>query len=337
MVALAQRLSLVCALVLLASPAWGAIAKTNQSVDRCTSACTTRTTAHNTPAGTDRLMIIDVPWFNSAGISITSVTSDGSPAVNVGNASGSCGAGICGVSKWKLVAPNEGANSVVVNASGSANIVVIVSTYDGVDQTTPTGTPQSSTGTSNAPTLGFTSDSGELIQGVLAIMNAGSSPAPSGGGTMLAAQYDIGGFIHGAASFMTGATSVTYGWTYGTAQPFAMLAVPILPSGTGGGGGSFFSELLLWNDNSTNEDRFRLQWKHATQPTYTDLAVLPANQTSFLVQYTTELDRCYRNRSENDGGNSAFSNELCSSTSASGPILLPLPAPFLGGGLFDAF
>lgn len=308
-----------------------AIVKESQAQGRC-DACTSLSVNHTVGSGSDRLVTIDLQWFSGASSTIATVTVGGVSATNVGHASGSCAGYYCGVSSWRFVAPPSGLVAIAVTASAIANINLISTSYEGVDQAIPIGTAQTTSGTSSAPSLTFSSTSSDVIAGTIAITHTGLTLSPANGATQIAADFDTDGFIRGASSYMAGQPSVTYGWTYPTSQAFAMIAFPILPSS---GGGSFSTELLRWNDNASNESLFRLQWKHLTLPNYADLSTFPANTLQYTVQYTTELDRCYRIRAENSGGVSNYSNELCTTVAATGPILPTLSLPPLGGGLSD--
>ena len=71
---------------------------------------------------------------------------------------------------------------------------------------------------------------------------------------------------------------------------------------------------VAWVDNSTDETAFEL-WYHDANPTFSLLATLPANTTSYThtgLSYTTNY--CYKANAVNAGGQSAFTNTDCATT-----------------------
>jgi hypothetical protein len=83
---------------------------------------------------------------------------------------------------------------------------------------------------------------------------------------------------------------------------------------------------LTWQDNSSNEDNFLLErCTGATCLTFTPIATLPANTTSYLDQgLTAGTSYRYRVRAHNAGGDSDYSSVATATTPASG---LPPAAP----------
>ena len=74
---------------------------------------------------------------------------------------------------------------------------------------------------------------------------------------------------------------------------------------------------LTWVDNSQNEDGFNIERKLGTTGTFSLLATVGPNVTSYsdnnLADSTTY---CYRLNAFNSAGNSAYSNEACETTPA---------------------
>lgn len=297
----------------MATPAESAIQLDSATSNKCSSPCTSLSVSQTIGSGTDRALYITVTWISTSAASVSSVTYNGVAATRVGGVSNAtnCGGGglRCFTDLWRLLAPASGVHNIAVTMSANVTVIVGGIALTGVHQTTPEGTLQSTTGTSASPSLTVSSAATELVVGSLIIQNAGGSIAVTGGASLAYSNFDSGGFVQTGSSYMTGAASTAYGWSYASSQPFAILAVPVKPS-TGGGGGSL-SETILWNDNSSNETLFRIQWKHSTQPSYADLTTVVAGTQSYVVNYTTETSRCYRVRAENAAGASAWSNELC--------------------------
>ena len=74
--------------------------------------------------------------------------------------------------------------------------------------------------------------------------------------------------------------------------------------------------ILNWNDNSTNEDGFRIERKIGTGGTYAQIAQTAASASSYTdVGLTDGTSYCYRVRAFNAAGDSAFTNEACGTPS----------------------
>ncbi|MBX3164670.1 MAG: T9SS type A sorting domain-containing protein [Bacteroidetes bacterium] len=74
---------------------------------------------------------------------------------------------------------------------------------------------------------------------------------------------------------------------------------------------------VTWTDNSNDESNFDLHYTFGSNPTYSLLATLPANTTSYAhtgLSYTTTY--CYKVAATNSIGTSAFSNTDCATTPA---------------------
>ena len=329
------RLLMGLGLVLLALPAEGAITRANVSATQCAG---TSCAVDHSVAAANLEALVCVNWFATGSRTVTSLSVGAGSAALVDRAqNGSCGGGQCGAELWHVTNPATGVQSVSATLSGSTQVVLGVMTYAGVDATTPLGTAVPGSGNSASPSVGTTTAAGDVVSGCLSIINAGSSPSLTGG-TGAYSNYDPGGFIHGAGGELTAAgTATPFPWTYGSAQAYALLAVPLKAAGSGGGGG-LSSERLVWTDLSSGqrqETNTRVYWKHTTQPTYQLIATLAPDSTTHTVTYTTETERCYVVDQINSAGTSPLSNELCTTITAPGPIRETLTAPSLAGGLSD--
>jgi hypothetical protein len=83
--------------------------------------------------------------------------------------------------------------------------------------------------------------------------------------------------------------------------------------------------LLEWNDNSNNEDGFKIERKEGTSGTYREIGTTGANVNAYAdtgLQFGKVY--CYRVRAYNSAGNSDYSNEKCATT-LSTPILSSPP------------
>ena len=69
---------------------------------------------------------------------------------------------------------------------------------------------------------------------------------------------------------------------------------------------------LVWNDNSDNEDHFAIERKTEPNGTYSQIALIEANSTSYADTAVTEgVAYCYRVLAVNSVAASAYSNEAC--------------------------
>jgi Chitobiase/beta-hexosaminidase C-terminal domain len=69
---------------------------------------------------------------------------------------------------------------------------------------------------------------------------------------------------------------------------------------------------LTWQDNSTNESNFGVERKTGTNGTYTQIALIAANITSYVDTTVTHgVTYCYRVDAINGAGASAYTNEAC--------------------------
>ena len=85
---------------------------------------------------------------------------------------------------------------------------------------------------------------------------------------------------------------------------------------------------LRWNDNSTNEDGFRIERKTGSSGRYAEIAVLAANTISYIdSSLSSATHYCYRLRAYNSSGTSGYSNEQCATTTSMPPP--PPPVSFL--------
>ena len=73
---------------------------------------------------------------------------------------------------------------------------------------------------------------------------------------------------------------------------------------------------VTWTDNSTNEASFKLERKTGSNGTFAQIAIVPANNTSFVdIGLNPGIEYFYRLRSTNGVDDSAFSGEAAATTS----------------------
>ncbi len=185
------------------------------------------TFSHSTASASDRLMLVGVSMDATGGSAVTSVTYGGQSLTLVGTLEG--GANPIRVEIWRLVNPAAGTANLVVNLNRNADGVSVgVTTFTGVNQTSPLGAFASAIGTSASPSVDVTSASGELVYDVVAGKDA-TSLTHGTGQTELWELANGAGNQRGAGSTAAGAATVTMSWsktTSGTAE-WAIGAVPI--------------------------------------------------------------------------------------------------------------
>jgi len=82
---------------------------------------------------------------------------------------------------------------------------------------------------------------------------------------------------------------------------------------------------LRWNDNSTNEDGFRIERRIGTSGTYQELVKITSNIVSYTdPNLSVATTYCYRVRAFNSRGNSSYSNENCATI----PVPVSVAASF---------
>ena len=201
------------------------------SLDNTTTGSTTSgsslTVAHTTGSNANRLMLVGI---SSGDKSVSSVTYGGVLLTLVGTKS-SGGKGAYNIYLYRLINPASGNANVVVNFSGSPSkgAVVGVTTYSGVNQTTPLGTFASATGTSTSPSVTVSSATGELIQDVVSLKDATLSSAGAGQTIRwnIATSSNLKG---GAGSTKSGAASTSMSWTGSQSKSWIIGAVSIKPA-----------------------------------------------------------------------------------------------------------
>jgi hypothetical protein len=69
---------------------------------------------------------------------------------------------------------------------------------------------------------------------------------------------------------------------------------------------------VTWQDNSSNENNFQVERKTGTGGTYSQIATVAANSTSYVdTTVTNGVTYCYRLRAVNSSAMSSYSNEAC--------------------------
>ena len=212
-------------------------------------------TLSHTTSGANRLMLVSVSMANPSGRFVSGITSNGTALTFLGTQAFGSGTDESRVEMWALTAPVVGTHNVVVSLTG-ANIhgtIVGVTTFSGVDQTTPLGAFASAGNSSPTATVNVASGTDELVFAAMTI-EAGSTNyelTPGAGQTeewdLFRAGVNFGTGVNSGASTKAGAASVTMSWTFGATNQWALAAVSIkptvslnrIPTITSNGGGCF--------------------------------------------------------------------------------------------------
>jgi hypothetical protein len=194
------------------------------------------TFSHTTPAGSDRMLVVGIS-FDNDDRDVTGVTYGGTPLTFAGKRENSDDAT---AEIWYLVSPPVTTANVVVTLSGSISssygFVAAALPLNGVHQTTPTGTFQSSSGGGTSASLSVTSAaSGDLVVGVYAAeQDSNSGSCAQGAGQT--EHWDARGGSSGTTALACGMSEVSTGGTVtisvttSNTDVWAMGAIPVKPS-----------------------------------------------------------------------------------------------------------
>lgn len=190
----------------------------------------------HTCAGSDRLLLLFVAHYHSSN-TISSASYNGVSMTPVINGAAVNGSGyLCFITVFYLIAPATGSNTVSVTPSGSLFDfgASAISLFD-VHQTIPLGTAVNAIGSNATPSVTVSSAADELVVDGLVIMNSGTLSVGSGQ-TQRWNTPTANAFIRYAGSTESGADSTTMSWSNSSSQTWAIVAVPIKPTGGGSGG-----------------------------------------------------------------------------------------------------
>lgn len=193
---------------------------------------TSHSFSHTVASGADRLLVVRIGVRAASANAPTGVTFNGDALTQKQALSDTANAEQ--VSWWFMVAPDVATANVVITLAGGGKIVAAASDYTGVDQTTPTGTAVTASGSSGtlAPTVDASSASGELV------LDVGGNPNSAAIATVGAGQTERLNLTNSGsdprsntfASDEAGASTVTMSWDLSLTRNWALIAVPILPA-----------------------------------------------------------------------------------------------------------
>lgn len=210
-------------------------------------------TVSHTCAGSDRYMLVGV-GIGSGDVALTFSSGPTYNSVSMSQIA-NAGPGPSSQSRmfvFELVAPATGANNLVFTMSGGGNgrSGVIIRSYTGVNQSTPTGTVVTNTGDTGTPTVTVSSATDELVTDLMAIwsnttMTVGADQTQRVNGTY---EDSTGRFC---SSDQAGAGSVVMDWTGGNGFDWATVGVPLKPASASA---TLEQEGYRWYDDDGDED-----------------------------------------------------------------------------------
>lgn len=333
--------AIVLMLLLLGSAgmAQAAVARNSATYTNC--AANPCTDVHTT-AGTDPYLAVCVAWWHYLSTpTITAATWNGLPLTLIDVVSNSACADKCSAALYGLANPPLATANTSITFSGTpTGYVVGTVSFTGVDSTLSLGTPITATGSGSPASVTVSSASGELVLDCLSSIAAGSVPTPASGQTANWSTFDAAGFIHSASSYLSGSPSTVMAHTISGTPQWAMLAVPLKPTGGGGGGGSTpgTQRVISWTDNSDNESCFHLQWQtDQSYPTWVDInSCLPPNTVSYAHNIGTSTGDCYQVEATNAGGTNGFTSPDCAEGAPPPPPPPPPPPSAISAAIhFD--
>ncbi len=174
---------------------------------------------HTCGSGTDRLLVVFVAeWLGADTTECTAITYNG---VALTKRTHAYNTGL--LSMWYLLNPDTGANTVAITTTSSDEPACAI-TLEGVDQSSPFGTPvlDIATNASVSSTVNGGTVNDLVLDGLAALSSSTNTP---GGGQTSRGDLQLGGNAHVAVSTAPGASSVGMTWTITTDDRHAQIAV----------------------------------------------------------------------------------------------------------------
>jgi hypothetical protein len=186
----------------------------------------TWTISGKTTAGSDRVGI--VRFLGNA--TLTGVTWGGTAMTSVG----SVARGSLFIYVYRIINPPTASSDIVVTFTAPNSGPYAVTSYNGVDQTTPTSGVATNTGTGTTPTVDVASATGNLVLDAMDVANVISS---AGAGQTAEFIDTAGGSERFGVSREAGASTVTMSWTVSSGA-WSTIGFSLNAASGGGGGGT---------------------------------------------------------------------------------------------------
>ncbi|WP_418315731.1 DUF4347 domain-containing protein [Piscinibacter sakaiensis] len=180
---------------------------------------TSLTWSHTVNAGADRMMVVALSLILGQS---TSVNYGGTPMTLIGRYTGMHSHT---VEFWRLLTPAVGSANVVANFDMSRTVIGGAATFNGIDQTTPTGTVVGASADSTTASVTVASAPGDLVIDALFVdMETGVTAAAG-----QTEHWELYNGRTGSGSTKAGAASVTMTWTLAGADEWNIAAVALKP------------------------------------------------------------------------------------------------------------
>ncbi len=180
---------------------------------------TSLTWSHTVATGSNRALFVTLA-IDGLGPGVNGVTYGGVALTQVGRTTGNHAVEI-----WRLLSPAAGSADVVVSLGGATDIKGGAVTYNGVEQTTPTGTYAGASGTGTTASVDVSSATGGLV---LDITNWDNNPSGYSTGTGQSDIWNLTNSAHRAVSTTeAGAATVTMSSTVSASNQWEIGAVSI--------------------------------------------------------------------------------------------------------------
>ena len=189
---------------------------------------TSISTSYTVGTGSERLLVVGVSIFRDGSSRfVTSMTYNGVAMTfqtGVNNPDGKVRTEV-----WYLLNPATGSNTLTANFNTSTRKIIGITSFEGVDQTTPISATGSFAQDSGNPSTTIASESGGMVWDAVTRDNNGSWTA----GALQTERWDTssGSDLTSAGSTEPGSTSVTMSWTSDdSGQQVVQIAAAIKPS-----------------------------------------------------------------------------------------------------------
>lgn len=200
-------------------------------------ALTSLTWSHTVGANANRFLVVGVSTFTNAPLPtqrVTGVTYNGTPMTRIATQLATDNQSA--IEMFQLLNPPSGTANVVVSLTAVNYAVGGSASFSNVNQSTPTGAPQTNSGNGTTlPNVTVASSASEMVIDTVGTSPAGGFLAPSASQTERwnGSPFFSNSFSVGAGSTRTGAApSVTMTWLMSSQAPWAIGAISILPQTT---------------------------------------------------------------------------------------------------------
>jgi hypothetical protein len=203
----------------LVAPTYSTITANGTNTSANTISATSLTWAHTVASGNNRVLFVQLA-IDGLGASVSSVTYGGVALTQVGRATGNHAVEI-----WRLVNPAVGTANVVASFGATTAAAGGAATFNGVNQTTPTGTFAGAAGNGKTSSIVVTSTTNDVV---IDVVNWAANPAGYTAGAGQTQQWtQTNATQQGVSTTKAGASSVTMSSTVSKSAQWEAGAVSI--------------------------------------------------------------------------------------------------------------